>query len=143
LAPMRARKMSREEAQALARHYLERVRIPEQADKYPAQLSGGQQQRVAIARSLCMEPKIMLFDEPTSALDPEMISEVLDTMVSLAEEGMTMVCVTHEMGFAKRVADKMIFMDEGVIVENAAPEQFFNAPEHQRTEQFLSQILAH
>ncbi len=143
LAPMRARKMPKEEAEALARHYLERVRIPEQAEKYPAQLSGGQQQRVAIARSLCMEPKIMLFDEPTSALDPEMISEVLDTMVSLAEEGMTMVCVTHEMGFAKRVADKMIFMDEGVIVENAPPEQFFNAPEHQRTEQFLSQILAH
>lgn len=143
LAPMRARKMPKGEAESLARRYLERVRIPEQADKYPAQLSGGQQQRVAIARSLCMEPKIMLFDEPTSALDPEMISEVLDTMISLAEDGMTMVCVTHEMGFAKRVADKMIFMDEGKIVENAAPDKFFTAPENPRTEQFLSQILAH
>lgn len=143
LAPMRARKMPKAEAETLARRYLEQVRIPEQADKYPSQLSGGQQQRVAIARSLCMEPKIMLFDEPTSALDPEMIAEVLDTMIALAEGGMTMVCVTHEMGFAKRVADKMIFMDDGKIVENAPPEKFFSAPDHARTEQFLSQILAH
>ena len=143
LAPMRARKMPKAEAEELARHYLERVRIPEQADKYPSQLSGGQQQRVAIARSLCMQPKIMLFDEPTSALDPEMISEVLDTMIGLAEDGMTMVCVTHEMGFAKRVADQMIFMDEGRIVENAKPDKFFNAPDHKRTELFLSQILVH
>ncbi len=143
LAPMRARKMPKAEAEELARFYLERVRIPEQANKFPAQLSGGQQQRVAIARSLCMEPKIMLFDEPTSALDPEMIAEVLDTMIALAEEGMTMVCVTHEMGFAKRVADKMIFMDDGQIVENAAPDKFFSSPDHARTAQFLSQILAH
>ena len=135
LAPMRARKLSKAVAEELAMHYLEKVRIPEQADKYPSQLSGGQQQRVAIARSLCMEPKIMLFDEPTSALDPEMISEVLDTMIQLAEDGMTMVCVTHEMGFAKRVADQMIFMDGGVIVENAHPDKFFTAPEHARTAQ--------
>ena len=143
LAPMRARGMSQSDAEELAHHYLERVRIPEQAGKYPAQLSGGQQQRVAIARSLCMQPKIMLFDEPTSALDPEMISEVLDTMIELAEDGMTMVCVTHEMGFAKRVANQMIFMDEGQIVENSPPSAFFERPEHARTERFLSQILAH
>lgn len=143
LAPMRARKMSKVDAQELAVHYLERVQIPEQADKYPSQLSGGQQQRVAIARSLCMRPKIMLFDEPTSALDPEMISEVLDTMIELADDGMTMICVTHEMGFAKRVANQMIFMDGGQIVENSPPEQFFSSPEHFRTKQFLSQILAH
>ncbi|MGI9317699.1 MAG: amino acid ABC transporter ATP-binding protein [bacterium] len=143
LAPMRARGMSEAEAQDLAHQFLKRVRIPEQASKYPAQLSGGQQQRVAIARSLCMQPKIMLFDEPTSALDPEMISEVLDTMIGLAEDGMTMVCVTHEMGFAKRVASQMIFMDEGQIVENSSPDSFFTNPEHQRTERFLSQILAH
>ena len=143
LAPMRARGMSQSDAEDLAHHYLERVRIPEQAGKYPAQLSGGQQQRVAIARSLCMQPKIMLFDEPTSALDPEMISEVLDTMIQLAEDGMTMVCVTHEMGFAKRVANQMVFMDEGQIVENSPPTAFFERPVHQRTERFLSQILAH
>ncbi len=143
LAPMRARKMPKSEAETIARNYLERVRIPEQAEKYPAQLSGGQQQRVAIARSLCMQPKIMLFDEPTSALDPEMIKEVLDVMIELAEDGMTMVCVTHEMGFAKKVADKMVFMDEGQIVEVGAPTAFFSAPENERTKQFLSQILAH
>ena len=120
---------------------LERVRIPEQADKYPAQLSGGQQQRVAIARALCMNPKIMLFDEPTSALDPEMIKEVLDTIRSLAEDGMTMLIVTHEMGFARQVADRIIFMDEGQIVEANRPEEFFNNPRHERTKQFLSQIL--
>jgi len=143
LAPMRTKQMSKQEAEALALEYLERVHIPDQAHKYPAQLSGGQQQRVAIARSLCMQPKIMLFDEPTSALDPEMISEVLDTMIELAEDGMTMVCVTHEMGFAKRVADKMVFMDEGRIVESAPPARFFNSPAEPRTEQFLNQILAH
>ncbi|MEM8948086.1 MAG: amino acid ABC transporter ATP-binding protein [Pseudomonadota bacterium] len=143
LAPMRARKTPKSEAEALARRYLERVRIPEQAEKYPAQLSGGQQQRVAIARSLCMQPKIMLFDEPTSALDPEMIKEVLDVMIELAEDGMTMVCVTHEMGFARKVADKMVFMDEGQIVEVGTPTAFFSAPESERTKQFLSQILAH
>ena len=143
LAPMRARKMSRDDAEAIARRYLERVHIPEQAEKYPAQLSGGQQQRVAIARSLCMQPKIMLFDEPTSALDPEMIKEVLDVMIELAEEGMTMVCVTHEMGFAKKVADKMVFMDQGEIVEAGPPAAFFSTPENARTKQFLSQILAH
>jgi ABC-type polar amino acid transport system ATPase subunit len=143
LAPMRARRMPRPEAEALARHYLERVRIPEQARKYPAQLSGGQQQRVAIARSLCMRPKIMLFDEPTSALDPEMIKEVLDVMVGLAEEGMTMLVVTHEMGFAKTVADTMVFMDRGEIVETAPPAAFFGAPRSERTRLFLSQILAH
>ena len=123
--------------------YLERVRIPEQAEKYPGQLSGGQQQRVAIARSLCMKPRIMLFDEPTSALDPEMIKEVLDTMVELAEDGMTMVVVTHEMGFAKTVADSMVFMDEGEIVEAATPTDFFSAPKSERTKTFLSQILIH
>ena len=143
LAPLRARKMPRKEAEDLAMHYLERVHIPEQAAKYPSQLSGGQQQRVAIARSLCMRPKVMLFDEPTSALDPEMISEVLDVMVELAEEGMTMVCVTHEMGFARKVADQMVFMDEGEIVEHASPTDFFNNPKNDRTKLFLSQILSH
>jgi general L-amino acid transport system ATP-binding protein len=143
IAPMRARKMGKAEATELAMHYLERVRIPEQADKYPGQLSGGQQQRVAIARSLCMRPRIMLFDEPTSALDPEMIAEVLDVMVGLANEGMTMVVVTHEMGFAREVADKMVFMDHGEIVEAAPPQDFFNSPKSERTEQFLSQILSH
>jgi ABC-type polar amino acid transport system ATPase subunit len=143
LAPMRARKLSRQEAEALAMEYLERVRIPEQAHKYPGQLSGGQQQRVAIARSLCMRPKIMLFDEPTSALDPEMIKEVLDVMIGLATDGMTMVCVTHEMGFAKTVADKMVFMDHGEIVETAPPAAFFEAPRSERTRAFLSQILSH
>ena len=124
-------------------HYLERVKIPEQAEKYPRQLSGGQQQRVAIARSLCMQPSVMLFDEPTSALDPEMIAEVLDTMIELAEGGMTMVCVTHEMGFARKVADQIVFMDEGVIVEQAPPETFFSAPKNERTRLFLNQILSH
>jgi len=143
LAPMRVRKMARVEAEELAMHYLERVRIPDQANKLPGQLSGGQQQRVAIARSLCMQPQLMLFDEPTSALDPEMISEVLDAMIELAEDGMTMICVTHEMGFAKRVADQMIFMDGGEIVERASPDKFFTRPDHQRTQQFLSQILSH
>ena len=143
LAPIRSRKMPRAEAETLARSYLERVHIPEQAEKYPAQLSGGQQQRVAIARSLCMQPKIMLFDEPTSALDPEMIKEVLDVMTELAEEGMTMVCVTHEMGFAKKVADKMVFMDQGEIVEVGTPAAFFSRPQNQRTQKFLGQILAH
>ncbi len=143
LAPMRARKMERLDADALATQFLERVRIPEQADKYPSQLSGGQQQRVAIARSLCMRPKIMLFDEPTSALDPEMISEVLDVMVDLARDGMTMVVVTHEMGFAREVADMMVFMDEGRIVEAAPPDDFFAAPKSDRTKLFLSQILSH
>jgi ABC-type polar amino acid transport system ATPase subunit len=143
LAPMRVRHLPEQEAEERARHYLERVRIPEQADKLPGQLSGGQQQRVAIARSLCMEPKLMLFDEPTSALDPEMISEVLDTMIGLAEDGMTMICVTHEMGFARKVADQMIFMDEGEIVEQSTPELFFNNPEQERTRQFLGQILQH
>ena len=123
--------------------YLERVKIPEQANKYPGQLSGGQQQRVAIARSLCMEPKLMLFDEPTSALDPEMIKEVLDTMVELAEDGMTMICVTHEMGFARKVANRVIFMDEGQIIEQNEPEAFFNSPKSDRTKLFLSQILGH
>ncbi len=143
LAPMRARKMSKDEARRLAESYLERVHIPEQASKYPAQLSGGQQQRVAIARSLCMQPKIMLFDEPTSALDPEMIKEVLDVMVELAEEGMTMIVVTHEMGFAKRAADTIIFMDAGEIVEAASTEEFFTKPKNDRTKLFLSQILSH
>ncbi len=141
LAPTWVRHMPKREAEELARHYLERVRIPEQADKYPGQLSGGQQQRVAIARSLCMRPQIMLFDEPTSALDPEMIKEVLDVMIELAEEGMTMVCVTHEMGFAQRVADQMVFMDRGEIVEMAPPTEFFAAPKSERTRLFLSQIL--
>ena len=143
LAPMKARKMAKEEARELAMHHLELVRIPEQAAKYPSQLSGGQQQRVAIARSLCMRPKIMLFDEPTSALDPEMIKEVLDTMVSLAEDGMTMIVVTHEMGFARTVADMMVFMDGGEIVETAPPADFFAAPKSERTKTFLSQILIH
>ena len=143
LGPVRARGMSSREAGQLAMRYLERVRIPEQADKYPRQLSGGQQQRVAIARSLCMEPKIMLFDEPTSALDPEMINEVLDVMAELAGTGMTMICVTHEMGFARRVADKMVFMDHGEIVEMAPPEQFFKAPETERCRDFLQKILHH
>ena len=143
LAPMRTRGLGRKEAEDLARHYLERVRIPEQADKYPAQLSGGQQQRVAIARSLCMRPKIMLFDEPTSALDPEMIKEVLDVMVELAKEGMTMIVVTHEMGFAREVADSMVFMDEGEIVEKAPPARFFASPASERAKLFLSRILAH
>ncbi len=143
LGPVRARKIPAAEAEERARRYLAKVRIPEQADKYPTQLSGGQQQRVAIARSLCMEPRIMLFDEPTSALDPEMISEVLDTMVELAEEGMTMVVVTHEMGFARRVADKVVFMDAGEIVEAAPPADFFAAPKSERTKSFLDKILAH
>ncbi|MBI1776096.1 MAG: amino acid ABC transporter ATP-binding protein [Proteobacteria bacterium] len=143
LAPIWVRKMPKAEAEDIATKYLERVRIPEQAKKYPGQLSGGQQQRVAIARSLCMSPKIMLFDEPTSALDPEMIKEVLDVMVNLAEEGMTMVCVTHEMGFARTVADRMIFMDKGEIVEQAPPKEFFANPKSDRTKLFLSQILKH
>ena len=135
--------MGKAEADTLAMRYLERVRIPEQAAKYPRQLSGGQQQRVAIARSLCMEPEIMLFDEPTSALDPEMINEVLEVMAELASSGMTMVCVTHEMGFARRVADTMVFMDHGEIVEMAPPETFFSAPESQRCQEFLQKILHH
>lgn len=143
LAPMRALGMSASEAEERAMLYLERVRIPEQASKFPRQLSGGQQQRVAIARSLCMEPLVMLFDEPTSALDPEMISEVLETMIELAENGMTMVCVTHEMGFARKVADKIVFMDAGSIIESAAPETFFEAARNERTKLFLSQILSH
>ena len=141
LAPVWIRKTPRKTAEELAMHYLERVRIPEQADKYPRQLSGGQQQRVAIARALCMQPKIMLFDEPTSALDPEMVKEVLDTMVSLADEGMTMLCVTHEMGFARQVADRVIFMDGGRIIEMNEPHAFFATPRHERTRLFLSQIL--
>jgi len=143
LAPMKARRLSSKEANDIALQYLERVQIPEQANKYPSQLSGGQQQRVAIARSLCMRPKIMLFDEPTSALDPEMIKEVLDVMVELANEGMTMVVVTHEMGFAKTVADTMVFMDYGEIVEVAPPSDFFTTPKSDRTSLFLSQILSH
>ncbi|MSQ69990.1 MAG: amino acid ABC transporter ATP-binding protein [Betaproteobacteria bacterium] len=143
LAPVKVRKMSEREATELARHYLERVRIPEQADKYPGQLSGGQQQRVAIARSLCMRPKIMLFDEPTSALDPEMIGEVLEVMAGLARDGMTMICVTHEMGFARTVADTMVFMDHGEIVESAPPAEFFERPKSDRCRLFLSQILSH
>jgi len=143
LAPIWVRKTPRREAEALAMEYLERVRIPEQAAKFPGQLSGGQQQRVAIARSLCMTPKIMLFDEPTSALDPEMIKEVLDVMIELAESGMTMLCVTHEMGFAKTVADRVLFMDQGEIVEQAEPSAFFTNPREARTRQFLEQILQH
>ena len=143
VGPIRVRKISRADAEERARKFLERVHIPEQADKYPAQLSGGQQQRVAIARSLCMEPRIMLFDEPTSALDPEMINEVLDVMVELAGTGMTMVCVTHEMGFARKVADKMVFMEDGRIVETAPPEQFFENPSSKRCRDFLDQILDH
>jgi general L-amino acid transport system ATP-binding protein len=141
LAPIWVRKTPKKEADEIAMTYLERVKIPEQANKYPGQLSGGQQQRVAIARSLCMNPKIMLFDEPTSALDPEMISEVLDVMVGLAESGMTMLCVTHEMGFARRVANRVIFMDGGEIIEQNDPEEFFNNPQSDRTKLFLSQIL--
>jgi general L-amino acid transport system ATP-binding protein len=143
LAPIWVRKIPKAEAEATAMHYLERVKIPEQADKFPGQLSGGQQQRVAIARSLCMKPKIMLFDEPTSALDPEMIAEVLDVMVGLAEEGMTMICVTHEMGFARKVADRVIFMDAGQIIEENNPLDFFDNPQNERTKLFLSQILGH
>jgi general L-amino acid transport system ATP-binding protein len=143
LAPIWVRKTPKAAAEAVAMEYLERVKIPEQADKYPGQLSGGQQQRVAIARSLCMKPKIMLFDEPTSALDPEMIKEVLDVMVDLADTGMTMLVVTHEMGFAAQVADRVIFMDEGQIVEQNNPDAFFNNPQSDRTKLFLSQILSH
>jgi len=143
LGPMRARGLSREAAGALAHRYLERVRIPEQAGKFPRQLSGGQQQRVAIARSLCMEPKLMLFDEPTSALDPEMISEVLDVMSELATSGMTMLVVTHEMGFARRVADRIVFMDAGAVVEDTVPQRFFDAPATERGAAFLQRILAH
>ena len=141
LAPIWVRKIPRKEAEETAMHYLRKVKIPEQANKYPGQLSGGQQQRVAIARSLCMKPRIMLFDEPTSALDPEMIKEVLDTMISLAEEGMTMLVVTHEMGFAQQVANRVIFMDAGQIVEQNEPTEFFNNPQSERTKLFLSQIL--
>ena len=141
LGPTWVRNLPKEEAIETAMKYLERVKIPEQADKYPGQLSGGQQQRVAIARSLCMSPKIMLFDEPTSALDPEMIKEVLDVMIELADTGMTMIVVNHEMGFAKTIADRVIFMDEGDIVEENEPHEFFNNPQHERTQQFLSQIL--
>ena len=143
LAPIWVRKTPRKEAEETAMYYLNRVRIPEQAQKYPGQLSGGQQQRVAIARSLCMKPSIMLFDEPTSALDPEMVKEVLDVMVGLAEEGMTMICVTHEMSFARTVADTMMFMDRGEIVERGAPGPFFESPKSERTKAFLSQILHH
>ena len=141
LAPIWVRKMPKKEAEEHAMHYLERVKIPEQANKYPGQLSGGQQQRVAIARALCMNPKIMLFDEPTSALDPEMVKEVLDTMVQLAHDGMTMLCVTHEMGFARQVANRVIFMDAGQIIEMNEPNEFFAHPQHERTKLFLSQIL--
>jgi len=143
LAPIWVRKTPKKEAEEMAMHYLERVKIANQALKYPGQLSGGQQQRVAIARGLCMQPRIMLFDEPTSALDPEMIKEVLDVMIKLAEEGMTMVCVTHEMGFAKTVADRVVFMDAGEIVEANKPHEFFENPQHDRTQMFLSQILNH
>jgi ABC-type polar amino acid transport system ATPase subunit len=143
LAPMKSRRVPKEQARAAAMKYLERVKIPVQANKYPAQLSGGQQQRVAIARALCMTPKIMLFDEPTSALDPEMVKEVLDTMIGLAEEGMTMLCVTHEMGFARSVADRVVFMDRGEIVEMAEPEEFFSNPKHERARDFLGDILHH
>jgi general L-amino acid transport system ATP-binding protein len=143
LGPVRARKMDKNQAEALAMSYLERVHIPEQAEKFPRQLSGGQQQRVAIARSLCMEPDIMLFDEPTSALDPEMINEVLDVIVELAGSGMTMICVTHEMGFARKVADKMVFMDHGEIVESSGPDKFFSNPDSSRCQDFLQKILHH
>ena len=141
LAPRRSRKASRADAEATARRLLDRVKVLDQADKYPIQLSGGQQQRVAIARALCMEPKAMLFDEPTSALDPEMVKEVLDTMIALANDGMTMICVTHEMGFARQVADRVIFMSEGRIVEEGPPGEFFSAPRHARTRKFLGEIL--
>ena len=143
LAPIWVRNTPKREAEEIAMHFLEKVKIPEQAEKYPGQLSGGQQQRVAIARSLCMKPRIMLFDEPTSALDPEMIKEVLDTMIELAEDGMTMICVTHEMGFARQVANRVIFMDQGQIVEQNSPDAFFNNPQNPRTQLFLSQILGH
>jgi len=143
LAPIWVRKTPRAEAESIAMQYLERVKIPDQAAKFPGQLSGGQQQRVAIARSLCMRPRIMLFDEPTSALDPEMIKEVLDVMIELASEGITMLCVTHEMGFAKTVADRVIFMDGGEIIEENEPQEFFDNPQHERTQLFLSQILNH
>lgn len=143
LSPIKTLKLSKSDALERAMHYLERVNIAEQANKYPSQLSGGQQQRVAIARSLCMQPEILLFDEPTSALDPEMISEVLDVMSQLAQDGMTMVCVTHEMGFAKKVADRVVFMDQGKIVEIAPPMAFFGQPKHQRTQNFLNQILSY
>ncbi len=142
-APQYVLKQDRATAEAKAMEFLERVKIPQQANKYPGQLSGGQQQRVAIARALCMNPSIMLFDEPTSALDPEMVSEVLDTMVDLAQSGMTMICVTHEMGFARKVADRVIFMDEGKVIEENEPEAFFTNPQHERTQDFLSQILQH
>ncbi len=141
LAPIWVRKLPKAEAEEIALHYLQRVKIPEQANKYPGQLSGGQQQRVAIARALCMNPKIMLFDEPTSALDPEMVKEVLDTMVELAHDGMTMLVVTHEMGFARQVANRIVFMDEGQIIESSVPDEFFAHPQHERTKLFLSQIL--
>jgi general L-amino acid transport system ATP-binding protein len=141
LAPVWSKKYTPKEAKEVAMSYLERVRIPEQANKYPSQLSGGQQQRVAIARALCMGPKVMLFDEPTSALDPEMVKEVLDTMVSLADDGMTMLSVTHEMNFARQVANRVIFMDQGTIVEQAEPKEFFSNPKHERTRLFLSQLL--
>jgi len=143
LAPIAVRKMAKSEAEDLALHYLERVKIPHQAEKYPGQLSGGQQQRVAIARSLCMRPNVMLFDEPTSALDPEMIKEVLDVMTSLAEDGMTMICVTHEMGFAQKVADRVVFMADGRIVEQNTPYELFTNPREERTRQFLDQIIRH
>ncbi len=143
LAPIWVRKVPKKEAEETAMQFLEKVKIPEQAHKYPGQLSGGQQQRVAIARSLCMKPRIMLFDEPTSALDPEMIKEVLDTMIELAEDGMTMICVTHEMGFAQAVANRVIFMDQGQIVEQNEPKEFFSNPQSERTKLFLSQILGH
>ena len=143
LAPMLARKIPQAQAEKTAMAYLDRVRIPEQAAKFPGELSGGQQQRVAIARALCMAPEILLFDDPTSALDPEMISEVLDVMVGLAKDGMTMVCVTHEMGFARQVADRVIFMDKGEIVEMAPPAEFFGSPKNERTQKFLNQILSH
>mgnify|MGYP000109042565 FL=1 len=143
LGPMRNRGMSKDDATDLAMHYLKRVQIAEQAEKYPPQLSGGQQQRVAIARALCMKPKLMLFDEPTSALDPEMIAGVLDVMTELAEDGMTMICVTHEMGFARKVADRVVFMDEGEIIEVAEPEAFFSDPQSDRAQLFLSQLLGH
>ena len=143
LGPIRGRKLSKEDARNIATRYLERVHIPEQANKFPRHLSGGQQQRVAIARALCMEPRIMLFDEPTSALDPEMINEVLDVMVELVNTGMTMICVTHEMGFARKVADKMVFMDHGEIIEMSEPKKFFTAPESNRCQNFLNKILQH
>lgn len=143
LAPMLARKIPQEQAEAIAMEYLERVKVPEKAHMFPGQLSGGQQQRVAIARALCMSPEVLLFDEPTSALDPEMISEVLDVMVDLASEGTTMICVTHEMGFARKVASSVVFMDQGQIVEQEDPETFFNTPKNERTQKFLNQILSH